>query len=177
MSHPTIPPSEIQSVNLNNHQAGNSTPHQVRDSAADANNFLQRMKGKGPRESLGATAPSRLGVAFIQATLGCIVLMAVLTVGPYLYSKNSSAEEKPSARAADTGDKVDAAKNDPKAPETPKTTDKPGDKAGGTATADSKKDKGVASKDIVDKLKENETKGGTPKDPFGPNIDELIDKK
>jgi hypothetical protein len=160
-------------VNHNNHQAGNSTNNHVRGSAADANDFLQRMKGKGPRESLGETAPTALGWAFVQATIGCIVLMAVLTVGPYLYSKNSSPAEKPAARAPEQADKPDTAKNDTKLPETPKT----GDKTGGTATADNKKDKAVPSKDIVEKLKENETKGGTPKDPFGPGIDDLLDKK
>jgi hypothetical protein len=163
-------------VNHNNHQASNSTTNHVR-TVADANDFLQRMKGKGPRESLGNSAPSSLGWAFLQATVGCFVLMAALTVGPYyLWGKGSGADEKTAAKATEKTDKQESVKNETKTPETPKATEKTGDKSG-TTTADSKKDKAVPSKDIVDKLKENETKTGTPKDPFGTNIDDLIDKK
>ncbi len=159
-------------MNNNNHQAGNSVPSHVRSSSTDANDFLKRMKGKGPRESLDETAPSRLGWAFVQATLGCVILMAALTVGPYLYSQVSASDGKKAVKAPESSDKPDAAKADPKTPETPKTGDK-----SGTTTADNKKDKGVPSKDIVDKLKENETKPGTPKDPFGTGLDDLLDKK
>jgi hypothetical protein len=104
--------------------------------------------------------------------------MAALTVGPYyLWGKGSGADEKATAKAPENTDKQEAAKNDQKTPETPKTGEKSGDKSGTTTTADSKKDKAVPSKDIVDKLKENEKKTGTPKDPFGTNLDDLIDKK
>ena len=168
---PTRPPRLRRSsiVNLNNHHKDSSTRSSMRASAQELGQFLHSMKGKGPRAVLSALTQSKLGWAMIQATVGTLALMAILTVGPYLYSKNSTpSESKETAQEQETKEKADTAKQDPKVDLT-KTGDKPADKPAGTV-ADNKKDKTPPSKDIVDKLGENTTKTGVP------DIDKLLDK-
>src|SRR4051812_40802069 len=45
--------------------------------------FLATMRGKSPQEVLGLVASSDLLRATVQATVACILLLAVATVGPY----------------------------------------------------------------------------------------------
>lgn len=155
-----------------NHQP--STRASAPASAAELREFLARLKDKGPREVLGAIAQSHLGWALLQATVGCIALLAALTVGPYLIGKYSQAGENKAAAPEKEQGAPAAAKADPKTPE-------PAAPAGKTdvapaTVADTRTDEGKPSPAVVDKLKENETKVGAPKDPFSTNIDDLLNK-
>lgn len=147
--------------------------------AAELNQFLQQMRDKSPREVLGVVSQSGLTRAVFQATIGCIVMMFVFTVGPYLWSKTFPApEKKPAAKAADQP----AATADSKKPETPAaapaTTPSAAPDKGTTA---SKTDKPTVSKEALDKLGLNETKTGSPKvNPLEKSADDLLkdlDKK
>lgn len=149
----------------NHQQTAPRTP--VKATAAELGEFLESVKGKGPREVLGAIAQSRLGVALVQATVGTLVLMVVLTVGPYLLKSNASDVKKAAVQEPEKKDVPEAAKTD-----TPpaKTTGSGEPKT--TATADGKKDQAKPAKDVVDKLGENQVKKDKPKDPFGTGRDD-----
>lgn len=146
-------------------------------SASELNHFLQQMRDKSPRDVLGAVSQSGLARAVFQATVGCIVIMIVFTVGPYLWSKSfPAAEKKPVAKAAEQP----AAPADTKKAETPAAT--PGiapDK--GTAASKTDNPKQTVSKDALDKLGLTETKTGSPKvNPLDKSADDLLkdlDKK
>src|SRR4051812_44071706 len=56
-------------------------------SILEAREFLSNMGGKHPQEVRGAVASSSLGLGVLQATLGTIVLMGALTIGPYALAK------------------------------------------------------------------------------------------
>ena len=64
-------------------QHGTATVAEVRE-------FVGQMRGKGPREMLGALAESGLVRATVQATIGCVVLLGLLTAGPYLMGSGKS---------------------------------------------------------------------------------------
>jgi len=156
-------------VNETNHQQ-TVTRTPARPAPGAREELLDGLKGKGPREVLGAIAPTRLGWAMLQATVGCLLLMAVLTVGPYLLAKHPSGDAK-AAKPADKTDDASPAKIEP-APDpaaSKKTTEKPETKP---SAAESKKDQGKPPKDILDKLKENDVKKDKPKDPFGTSKDD-----
>lgn len=83
--------------------------------------FLEQMRGKSPREMLGALAESGLVRATIQATIGCIALMALFTAGPYFLkgrngapqaaasTKTKSAETPSTAAPSDTNSEASTA--------------------------------------------------------------------
>jgi hypothetical protein len=128
---------------------------------------------KGPAESLGPVALGKLPSSFIMATVGTIALMALLTVVPYIYSKQQAAKADKAAKEPEKKDVADVTKPEPKQAD----GQKPADKTQPTTTVDNKKDVAKPSKDHLDKLNKTETKPGTPKDPFGTNVDDLLDPK
>jgi len=66
--------------------------------AAELREFLGQMRGRRPQEVLGLVAGSGLVKSMLVATLGCVVLLAGLTVIPYfLYHRGP----KPAVKAAD----------------------------------------------------------------------------
>src|SRR5690349_13965485 len=69
-------------------------------SAAEMRDFVRSLKGRSPQEVLGLVAQSSLLSGVIQATLGCIVLIAVFTVGPYAMGKMAPAKPKKDADKA-----------------------------------------------------------------------------
>src|SRR5262245_64804112 len=87
-------------------------------------------KAKGPHEALEALAPGRMGWALVQSTVGCLLLMAALTVVPYLMSKPSTptpgGDAKPTEKAQE---------QKPSTPDTPTAVTKtPGKTGTGTNT-------------------------------------------
>lgn len=84
------------------------------EAAAELSEFLKKMRGKSPQEMLGIVAQSGLATGVAQATVGAIVLLAVLTVVPYGLAKafppapkavaENNAEETPAAKAAPKGE-------------------------------------------------------------------------
>src|SRR5690348_1886174 len=87
-------------MNTSNHLPGHSSPRREHSSADDLNHLLQEVGTSNPQDLLGAGAKTSLGVAMIQATVATVLLMAVLTVGPYLWSKSEgSVAPKPATPA------------------------------------------------------------------------------
>lgn len=67
--------------------------------AAELREFLGQMRGKRPQDVLGLVAGSGLARAMLIATLGCVVLMAALTVIPYfLYHRGAPPAAQPAAK-------------------------------------------------------------------------------
>jgi hypothetical protein len=69
--------------------------------AAELREFLSHLKGRSPKEVMGVVAESELIRCTVIATVGCFVLLVVMTVVPYALSGRSSsvAEKKPAAAA------------------------------------------------------------------------------
>ena len=80
-------------------------------SAAELREFLSHLKGRTPQEVLGVVAESDLVRSILTATVGCFVLLVVLTVVPYaLKSRSTGVGEKPAAAAvAQPDDEASAA--------------------------------------------------------------------
>jgi hypothetical protein len=140
----------------------------------DAGVLLEGLNGNGPREALTAYAPGRLGGAMFQATVVCLLAMGVLTLVPYLMSKSPDPATKVEAKAAEKKTEPAAPKVEPKSADT-KTTDKTEKDKSDTkaASTEPKKDKDKPTKDVIDKLKENDVKKDKPKDP----LEDLLDKR
>lgn len=67
--------------------------------------FLANLKGKSPKEMMGAVAESHLGKSLVSATVFMAVLLFILSVVPFYLKQNQEAEklardETPSAGAS-----------------------------------------------------------------------------
>lgn len=62
-------------------------------SAAELREFFSRMKGKSPKEMLGVIAQSGLASSLFLATVGCVVLLAVLTIVPYAMKEDKTEQQ------------------------------------------------------------------------------------
>lgn len=78
--------------------------------AEELRQFLAEMRGKSPREVLGAVAESGLARGMITSAIGALVIIVVFTVGPFLLKK-IPADTAPSAT---TGPRTEAARAEPK---------------------------------------------------------------
>lgn len=79
-------------------------------SAAELREFLSHLKGRSPQEVMGVVAESDLLRSILTATVGCIVLLVVLTVVPYaLKSRSASVSEKPAATVTQPANEEQAA--------------------------------------------------------------------
>lgn len=133
--------------------------------AEELNDFIRQLRGRRPQEVLGMVAQSGLMQATLVATIGCIGLMALLTVGPYAWSKLVSGEpekaDKPAAAVAG---------------EQPTAANPSG--ANAVASGEQAGTPGVAAEDqeILDKLGVGETKEADPtKNPLEDQVDDLLD--
>jgi len=136
-------------------------------SVGELRDFLHSMKGKSPQEMLGTVAQSDLIRSTITATIGCIVLLAVLTgisLGyKAVFPETKSAKKAVAGTTAPKGAADGAAKAG--------ATD--GDK---TATTDAKKAGGDTTPDLSKTLGIGETKTKAPTfDPFQGGGDDLLD--
>ena len=59
-------------------------------SVAELKEFMNRMKGRTPREMLGVVSQSGLVRSTLVATLGVGVVLVLFTVGPYVWAKQSN---------------------------------------------------------------------------------------
>ena len=82
--------------------------------------FLSRMRGRSAAEVLDCVSSSGLFKGLVSASIAMLVLIAVLTVGPYFWSQMSGGESSESASAADAQTQTPAAD---KAPETATAAD------------------------------------------------------
>jgi len=76
-------------------------------SAAELKDFVQKMRGKSPKEVMGEVAESSLVQGLIVSTISFTIIVAIFTVGPYfLYGaaeqNQASADDTPAA--TDTND-------------------------------------------------------------------------
>ena len=98
-------------------------------SAAELREFLTQLKGRSPEEVMGAVAQSNLIRSICIAMVGCVVLMAVFTIIPYLMRENSVAaapDSPPVVSASETIPKPTDANPNPNSttkPESTKITD------------------------------------------------------
>lgn len=78
--------------------------------AAELREFLSKLKGRSPDEVMGVVANSNLVRSTLTATMGCVVLLVVLTIVPYaLKLRSASVSEKPSAAVAQPTNEAPAA--------------------------------------------------------------------
>lgn len=128
-------------------------------SEAETREFLSQMRSKDPALSMGIVTESSLTSGIVLATLGTIAFMAVMTVGPYLFSSPAEAAKKP-AKAAD--------KTEVAATSAP-TSD--------AATTGEKSDKPQVSKKTMEKLGVDEVKEAAPDvNPLDDKVDDLINR-
>ena len=69
-------------------------------SAAELRQFLSQLKGRSPEEVMGVVAQSGLIGSMLTATLVCLVLLVVGTIGPYALQDGSSDAKDQTAAAA-----------------------------------------------------------------------------
>ena len=70
--------------------------------------FLSRMRGRSAAEVLDCVSSSGLFKGLISASIAMLILIAVLTVGPYFWSQISGGESSDSAAAAEVLPKAPA---------------------------------------------------------------------
>lgn len=66
--------------------------------------FVAGLKGRSPQEVLGIVAQNSLFQGVTQATIGCVAVLAVLTVGPWFFSEKPAEAEDLEIVAASTAD-------------------------------------------------------------------------
>lgn len=71
-------------------------------SLAEVQEFLAQLRGRSPQEVLGIVSASNLVKAVLQATVGCLLLILVFTVGPYYLSGAKTAAPTKSNAKADS---------------------------------------------------------------------------
>lgn len=69
-------------------------------SAGELREFIQQLRGRRPQEVLGLVAQSGLAQACFVSSLGTLVLLAILTAGPYAWGKMFPRPVKAPAAAA-----------------------------------------------------------------------------
>jgi len=72
-------------------------------SVQELKEFLRKHQGKSSQELLGELGKTSLFQAMVKSTIACLLLLAVLTIGPYLLKGKpkpaATAEQKPAALA------------------------------------------------------------------------------
>ncbi len=131
-------------------------------SGASVTDALRALSSRSPQESLGLNQ-SGLLTAFLQALVGALVLMAILTFGPWLYERSKPAS---SDRQAEP-EKTDASLPPPRVV-TPDASAKKSDDPKAL-----EKSGALTKKDLPKLLKEDEIKKGSPVDP----LEDLLNKK
>lgn len=94
-------------------------------SAGELREFLAQMRGKSPREMLGAVATSNLGKSLAQAAAGVAAAIIILTLIPFVLGKIFPAKQ-PASLTQEKAQPAHAAaneRNDPTPPEPPLNPD------------------------------------------------------
>ncbi len=133
--------------------------------SAELREFVATLKGRSPAEVLGAIGESSLFQGIVQATIGCVILLVVFTVGPYLwYGPAEAATPEAEASVATAAEPAAAATPNPATADA-NTAESP---ATGEAGSDVKK---AAKAMGID-----ETRQADPKsNPLDKNLDSLLD--
>ena len=139
-------------------------------SANELKEFLRTVKGRSPDQLLGVVAQSELFLATITATVGTVILMAILTVGPYLMGVEPVTAHPVQAKAA-APEAAPAATNP-----TPAAVAAPTDPAAKPAVTNPGDKPPLSTKDeAVKKLGVGEVKNADPKsNPLDGKGDDLL---
>lgn len=70
--------------------------------SSELREFIRSLKGRSPQEVMGIVAGNALTQAMVTATIGCVVMLAVLTVPFAFGSSKSKAKTKPVAAATES---------------------------------------------------------------------------
>ncbi len=133
---------------------------------AELQAFLAEMRGRSPQEVLGMVSTSELVRGIALATVGCVVLIGVLTVVPYALRDTTAAATKP----ADAETQAPAATSETTAASTTAPVVADGD----TKKQPSEADLGAAAK----ALNIDEVKTADPSiNPLDKDLNKLLDGK
>jgi len=136
--------------------------------AAELREFVATLKGRSPAEVLGAIGESSLFQGIVQATVGCVVILVVFTVGPYLwYGPAEAATPDAEASVADVAAQPAAAAT----PDAAATT-----VDSGTADTEASGQAGSEVEQAAKAMGIDETRQADPKsNPLDKNLDSLLD--
>jgi len=131
--------------------------------ADELREFIRHFKGKSPQEVLGVVAQSGLTRAVTAATIGCVVLLAIFTAGPYAWGKLFAGAPKPAAAAPKKAAQPTAGATT--------TVDGASTTAAGPAAATDS----AAGEELLDRLGEGESKTtDSDKNPLEETADDLL---
>lgn len=143
--------------------------HRTRASTAataeEMREFIREFKGKSPQQVLGLVAQSGLFQGVVVSTIATVVLMAIGTFVPYVWSKNNPPKQQAAAPAAAKAPAAQSAATS--APAAATATEAPNAaKTKTAATADTK---------VLKALGMDETKSSDPKrNPLENSADDLL---
>jgi hypothetical protein len=135
--------------------------------AAELREFVATLRGRSPAEVLGAIGESSLFQGIVQATVGCVVVLVVFTVGPYLWDLWYGPEEvsTPNAEASVATTAESAAATPDAAAADANTAESPATDEAGSDVEKAAKAMGI-----------DETRQADPKsNPLDKNLDSLLD--
>lgn len=132
---------------------------------AELQDFLAQMRGRSPQEVLGMVSASELIRGIVIATIGCVVLVGVLTIVPYALRDKPTATAAPEATAASSATTPAASPATAAAPAVTDTDSKTGTSAENLSAA-------AKALDI------DEVKAAPPDvNPLDKDLDKLLDGK
>jgi len=136
---------------------------------AELREFLGEMRGRSPQEMLGLVAESGLTRSMFLATFLFVLLLAALTVGPYVLSSLSADASAPVAE-----EKVVEEEDNPQAVG-PETTEEPARPAAAAPVVDADDTKTDPER-AVDAMGIGETRVANPNEnPLEDKLDKLLD--
>ena len=149
-------------------------------SAAEMREFLAQMSELHPQNVVGVGAPGGLLGGMIAATVGTVILMAALTVGPYAWQVALGQPDNLSAPVV-AAEKTDAPNTTEKAEKPPAA---PAAQAAAEQPAGEKKpaappepSQPLVSKSTLERLGVDEVKTADPNvNPLDSKLDDLLDK-
>lgn len=131
--------------------------------------FVANLKGRSPKEVLGIVASSALTKGIVQATVGCAILLVVLTVIPYAMADGKRQEQIVAKAKADAdAATASAAKQEAADAEAAKKTEAAGTSTGDSVQANQAK---AANAMGIDKVKDPDA------NPLDQQLNNLLDIK
>jgi hypothetical protein len=140
-------------------------------SAVEMREFLAEMQELHPQLVMGVGSKGSLTSGIVAATVGTVVLMAILTVGPYAWQLSAADREKKPAETSEKADKpAPAVAAEPAAAEKPVAERTP-------PAASPDPGQPVVSAKTLERLGVDEVKQADPGvNPLDSKLDDLLDK-
>lgn len=138
----------------------------VATSTDELREFVAGLRGRSPQEVLGAFGESGLFQGVVQATLGCVVLLAVLSVVPWAMRADESEDTTTASAAAASAP----------AAATPETSDAGSATAAVAGQNSGDVPEGVNPQEAAQRMGIDETKTAKPgENPLDSKFDSLLD--